>query len=252
MRDRLCGVGAVRCLLISLLFVEGLDAVTITYRLDGFNPDPYAVFGRSVIDPSNGQRVTSAQMDGGRFVSTRTGGTWGGLFPTGDVFFSFCTEPRQFVSVGGIYTDEIVPLELGATNIGGMGSAKAERLRELFGRWLPDLAMPLTRLQSGALQIAVWEIVREDSGVLDVYSGDIYYYCVINVGRNRRDSRGAAEAGLERSGCEAWRWTADYAVRRARGEPRGWNWGGIRAARSSSRPARAEGEKRVRSITRNP
>ena len=40
-------------------------------------------------------------------------------------------------------------------------------------------------------------------------------------------------------------------VRRAGGEPRGWKWGGIRAARSSSRPARAAEEKRVRSITRN-
>lgn len=169
--------------LILCLTAAGIDAATITYRLDGFNPSPYATFGRSVIDPgSNNQvdptdtRINSSRMDGGRFVATRTGGDWPGSFPSGDIFYSFCIEPRQFVSIGGVYTDELVPLELGTTNIGGMGSAKAERLRELFGRYLPDFTMPLTRLEAGALQIAVWEIVREDSGVLNVYSGDIYFY----------------------------------------------------------------------------
>jgi hypothetical protein len=153
-----------------------LRAATITYRLDGFHPDPYSVFGRSVIDPSNGQRITSDQMDGGLFQMSRFGGTWGGLFPSGDIFFGFCIEPREFVNLGGTYTDEVVALEQGTTNIGGMGSAKADRLRELFGRWFPDFTAPLTRLQAGALQVAVWEIVREDSGTLDVYSGDIYFF----------------------------------------------------------------------------
>lgn len=159
-----------------LAFSASLNASMLVTHLDGFNPDPYSVFGRSVIDPSNQQRVTSDQMDGGRFQLQRTGGDFSDGLAGGSTFFAFCIEPRQFVSLGGDYTYDVVPLENGTTNINGMGTAKADQLRELFGRYLPDFSAPLTRLQGGALQIAVWEIVREDSGVLDVYNGDIYFY----------------------------------------------------------------------------
>jgi hypothetical protein len=161
----------------ALSFSSILNASSIlTTHLDGFNPGPYAVFGRSVIDPANQQRVTSNNMDGGRFQLTRTGGDYTENLAGGSVFFAFCIEPRQFVSLGGNYTYDVQPLENGTTNINGMGLAKADKLRELFGRYLPNFAAPLTRMQGGALQIAVWEIVREDSGVLDVYNGDIYFF----------------------------------------------------------------------------
>lgn len=152
-----------------------LQATTITARLDAFLPDPYSVFGRSVWDPGTNSRHTSDRMDGGRFRWTVLSGTFGYLGP-GDQFFSFCAEPREFVTVGNTYTYTVAPLSAAATNIGGIGVAKANRLRELYGRWLPDMSAPLTRAQAGALQIATWEIAREDTGTLDVYGGDIYFW----------------------------------------------------------------------------
>src|SRR5947209_7153480 len=55
-----------------------------------------------------------------------------------------------------------------------------------------------------------------------------------------------------RSLCGEWRSSSDYAVRGERGEPRGRKFGGGSGADSPTWPARAEGEKRFRSATRNP
>jgi hypothetical protein len=78
------------------------------------------------------------------------------------------------------------------------------------------------------------------------------YYCVINYECPKKDNRGVGSATLGQSWCEVWRWSLDYAARPACDEPRGWKSAGISGPRSSSRPARAEGEKRFRSDTRNP
>jgi hypothetical protein len=152
-------------------------AVTITFRYDGFNPSPAAVFGRSVIDPASNIRIDSNSMPGGRFLLTVL--SLGGSFSVpggGDTLQGFCIEPRQTVNVGQTYTNTIAPLAAGTNNIGGMGQIKADLVLELFGRYLQDFNAPLTRQEAGALQIAVWEIVREDSGILDMYSGDIYFW----------------------------------------------------------------------------
>jgi hypothetical protein len=50
---------------------------------------------------------------------------------------------------------------------------------------------------------------------------------------------------------EGWRWTRGYAAPRAPGEPRGRKWRGRSATGKSTWPVRAEGEKRLRSATRN-
>lgn len=162
--------------LVLLGAVPSVQASLLTFRFDAFNPSPASVFGRSVIDPANNQRVTTTAMDGGRFQMTllSTDGPYH-LPAGGTTLLGFCIEPRQFVTLGQTYTDTIAQLEDGTTNIGGMGEAKADLLRELFGRYLPDFNAPLTRQQAGALQVAVWEIVREDTGTLDVYNGDIYF-----------------------------------------------------------------------------
>ena len=49
-----------------------------------------------------------------------------------------------------------------------------------------------------------------------------------------------------------WRSIGDYAVRGGRGDPRGRKSGGGSGADNPTWPARAEGEKRFRSLTRNP
>jgi hypothetical protein len=109
----------------------------------------------------------------GIFTFTRTGGTWAG--PPAGTFYAFCIEPREFVSAGTTYTYTFDVLEHGATNIGGMGTAKANLIRELFGRYYPVLGGPIDGLHASAMQIAIWEIVRENSGTLNVSSGNTVF-----------------------------------------------------------------------------
>lgn len=162
--------------LVTLLAPGAASAATVTFNMLGGDP-AYAMFGRSVIDPVTGTRVNSNSMQGGRFRLSNLGtGTYTGDFNGPDpLFWAFCIEPRESIG-NGIHTLEVMSLYLGTSNIGGMGVAKAEKLKELFGRHYPDFTQPLTTMVAGALQVAVWEIVREDSGTLDVYAGSIYFY----------------------------------------------------------------------------
>ena len=73
-------------------------------------------------------------------------------------------------------TYTVLPLSQAATNIGGIGDVKAAQVKELFGRWQSDFAAPVTAQHAAAMQIALWEIVRETPGVaLNVLSGNIFY-----------------------------------------------------------------------------
>lgn len=94
--------------------------------------------------------------------------------PTG-TFFAFCIEPREFVSTGSTYTYDFSSLDQGATNIGGMGVARADLLRELFGRYYPVIGAPLDATHASAMQIAIREIVRETSGTLNASNGNIMF-----------------------------------------------------------------------------
>src|ERR1700676_3206476 len=69
---------------------------------------------------------------------------------------------------------------------------------------------------------------------------------------SRRGSKGVAGGDIWRPGCAWLRWSRDYDVRGARGEPRGWKSGGSSGGHRSSRPARIEGGKRLLSATRKP
>jgi hypothetical protein len=165
------------CLAGMIAFLPAAEAATISFNFQGADPSPYAVFGRSVIRPSNGVRVNSDAMQGGRFRLSDYGtGTYTAGFKGPDpLLWAFCIEPLEGISPGN-YLYDVKPLSQGTTNIGGMGQAKADRLRELFGRWYPDFTQAISALAAGALQIAVWELVREDSGTLDIYNGTIYFY----------------------------------------------------------------------------
>jgi len=131
------------------------------------------VFNPEYIDRTVDNGANWYTTDTGEFQFTRTGGTFSGFQVS--TFFAFCIEPREFVSTGSTYTYTWSPLEQGTTNIGGMGAAKANLLRELFGRYFPDFSVSIDNVHASALQIAVWEIVRETSGTLDVYNGTTRY-----------------------------------------------------------------------------
>jgi hypothetical protein len=108
----------------------------------------------------------------GEFSFTQTGGNDVGLDST---FYAFCIEPREFVSQGSTYTYDLTTLDQGTTNIGGMGAAKAALISELLGRYYPDFTVALDAEHASAIQIAIWEIVRETSGTLDVSAGNVIF-----------------------------------------------------------------------------
>ncbi|MEZ5398318.1 MAG: PEP-CTERM sorting domain-containing protein [Bryobacteraceae bacterium] len=126
----------------------------------------------STVQRSLNSGVNYSTLTVGLFNLVPTGGTYAGdLNPVGPAIFAFCVEPLEGVSPGSTYTWEVSPLESGATNIGGMGAARADRIRELFGEAYPLFGGPLDAMQASALQIAIWEIVREQNATLSVTGG---------------------------------------------------------------------------------
>lgn len=150
-------------LCLSLLSLPGvLRGSTVIAHFD-------QVFTPELIDRTVDNGANTYTTDTGLFQFTRTGGDFAGFQVT--TFFAFCIEPREFVSPGSTYTYAWSMLEQGTTNIGGMGAAKANLLRELFGRYFPDFSAPIDQVHASALQISTWEIVRETSGTLNVLTG---------------------------------------------------------------------------------
>ena len=127
--------------------------------------------------PGAPQSATSLSV--GRFDIQYNSGTMANTFVGSGVpgrFYAFCIEPRQAINVNVAVSYDFVSLDQGTTNIGGMGATKAGLIAELFGRWAPQMDASMTTLQAGALQVAIWEIVREVSGnPLDVLNGNIFF-----------------------------------------------------------------------------
>ena len=160
------------------------NALMIVIALSGFNLQAATVIAlfNGEMTSENIQRYVGndptnpsgwVDTSTGEFKFTRTGGTQVG--DPSNVFYAFCIEPREFVSAGTTYTYDFSYLEQGTTNIGGMGTAKANLIRELLGRYYPDFSVSLDAKHASALQIALWEIVRETSGTLDVSTGNVQY-----------------------------------------------------------------------------
>ena len=134
----------------------------------------------NTVDPgSNG----SFSIDGGAnwgstgpaglFNWTRTGGTYAGLQGN---FYAFCTELTEHVGYGGSYTYDVTSLENVPTSLGGMGSAKADLVRELFGRFYnPAFTGALDVDHAAAMQMSIWEIVYENGPTLDVTTGNAQF-----------------------------------------------------------------------------
>jgi len=111
----------------------------------------------------------------------RTGGTETATLVGSNVpgnFYGFCIEPFESISLAGSYAFDVSPLSGGANSSipGGIGSAAAGKISTLFGQFAPNLAAPMTVLQTSALQVALWEIVSElSSNPLDVFAGNTYF-----------------------------------------------------------------------------
>lgn len=111
----------------------------------------------------------SMRLNGGTFTTPLVGSA-------AVDFFAWCIEPREIISLNVETTYTVLPLSQAATNIGGIGDAKAAQMRELFGRFQSSFATPVTAQHAAAMQIAIWEIVRETPGAaLNVFNGNILY-----------------------------------------------------------------------------
>ncbi len=125
---------------------------------------------------SNGSNPSNSQsVFGGRINATSDGGSYpypllGGLAAGG--FVAFCIEPLEFLPVNSEVTYSVVPLSRAGSGFGGIGAAKADRIRELFGRFAPNGGYgAMTGLNSIAFQLAVWEIAMESpANALNVQS----------------------------------------------------------------------------------
>lgn len=90
-----------------------------------------------------------------------------------NTLYGWCIEPFESVRYGRDYQWEIQDLSLGTTNIGGMGTQRANYLRELYYYVAPDFTQTVSPTVGLALQIATWEIVRDDAlGNFDLASGN--------------------------------------------------------------------------------
>jgi hypothetical protein len=147
------------------------EASTISATFDSMTP-------QSNVTVSYPNTTTSTSA--GRFNFTRTGGNHPQT-PLPDSpaskFWAFCVELGQTISFGQNVTFDVTALEMGGTSMGGIGSARADDLRELLGAVYPDFSQTLSNDGYAALQIAIWEITRENAGVngYDVYAGDVKF-----------------------------------------------------------------------------
>lgn len=134
--------------------------------------------------PQSGVTVSypgsTTNTSAGRFNFTRTGGD----HPTTPLpdspassFWAFCVELGQTVNFGESVTYDVLQLEMGSSVTGGLGAARADSIRELLGAVYPDFSQALTNNQYAALQIAIWEITREDFAAngYDVLAGDVTF-----------------------------------------------------------------------------
>ena len=89
------------------------------------------------------------------------------LAPT---YGAFCIEIQQSISNGQTVTFDVAPIEDAPSSFGpaGMGAARADRLKELFGRRYND--SDDSGENAVAFGIAVWEIVNDD--VLNLDAGN--------------------------------------------------------------------------------
>lgn len=137
---------------LSLALAAGMaQATVIQARLDSISPETHMVVS------SDGGATTHTYYTGVNNFSV-VGGDPTALAPT---FQGFCIDLYQTISFGSNNMFTVSPLETAPLPTSGMGVAKADLLRELWGR---HFSPSFTNTEGAAFQSAVWEIVF-DSGL---------------------------------------------------------------------------------------
>ncbi len=153
-------------LALALMGIGGLQAAILNLELTGFVTG--ATVTRTILDgPTFGLSGTALTLDAGLL-------TYGGLL-------AYCLEPQQSTGpVGG----GLIPYTLDLTmltapgNVGGMQPIAATRvsdIRRLLGSVADPFSGSISALQAAALQIAIWEILRETDPAYNVLSGNVSY-----------------------------------------------------------------------------
>ena len=88
---------------------------------------------------------------------------------TGGTLLAYCFEPQQSAG-SGTYTIDSTLLTV-PLNIGGISAAKANALRLLLGQTSTPFG-GATALQQAAMQVAIWEIIRETTSTYNVSGGN--------------------------------------------------------------------------------
>lgn len=134
---------------LSVLALSGAaNAQTIVARLDSI--DPHRTMELST-DAGDNYRDIRTGVNNFTTLSAPT------LLP--EQFQAFCIDVNQTIQYGQSYTFTVTPIEDAPTPGGGMGLAKANLLRELWGR---HYAASLTsNTNAAAFQSAIWEVVND-------------------------------------------------------------------------------------------
>jgi hypothetical protein len=131
----------------------------------GSPPSPVPPYvRRTITNPVNevvdvyASRMAAAKNLGSTYPHALLGGV-------GNNFVAFCIEPLESIPIGSAVDYKVVPLSLAASGLGGIGTVKADYIRELFGRNAPNggFAVMTPRL-SAIFQVAIWEILSEQPG----------------------------------------------------------------------------------------
>lgn len=153
--------------LVACLACAAASGATVTATFNGVSPGSDGQFSLDYGANWGGTNLA------GIFNWTRTGGDWTGLQGN---FIAFCTELTEHVSGGGNYTYTVATVENVPTVLGGMGAAKADQMRELFGRYYsPAFTYALGGTQATAMQLAIWEISHEQTATLDISAGSAQF-----------------------------------------------------------------------------
>lgn len=177
---------------LSSLAVTGLacgaSAAYVNATFTGVTP------GVTVNVQDTNNSISLNNIGAGGFNFTRTGGTATDPY-LGATYVTFCIDISKTVAVNGNYGWSQTPLPNAPTPPGGpnsnfpMGAVKAALIGKLWGAHRSGLS---TNVQFGAFQLAVWEIIFENSGTLDVLNG------------NFTVSGGDANSALARNLANTW------------------------------------------------
>lgn len=91
-------------------------------------------------------------------------------------FYAYCVEPQQGVGSGTFTLDPafaLVPGNIQPTTV--LTPAKIANLRLLFGQVSNPFSPTLDRYVQAAIQVGIWEILRETASTYDVYTGNVRY-----------------------------------------------------------------------------